>query len=553
MPSEGGFDLLDEPWIVALAPDGRERELSILGVFERAPGLSMIGGEVSTQAFAITRLLLAFLHRAIDGPEDQHAWGELWEQPALPMTEIREYAERVRHRFDLFHPETPFFQVADLRTGRDEVAGLEKIVADVPNGEPMFTTRSAASLRTIRPAEAARWLVHVHAFDPSGIKSGAVGDPSVKNGKGYPIGTGWSGQLGGVLPQGTDLRETLLLNLVGRDAAEYVQVGDRTDVPPWERQPDTAVWQERPPRGAIDLYTWQTRRVRLVGHRDGVTGVRLANGDKILPQNRHRLEPHTAWRYSDPQSKKLKETVYMPREHDPNRSVWRGLAAVLPSISPRRGRRDEPSAYLAPGVLQWVAELGAEGMLPDDYVVGARVHGAEYGPQSATVTEIVDDTLPLPVILLQQDRPDAGRTAERAVADAEDAASCLWRFAENLAQAAGAERKSGAGDRTREDLYALLEQPYRSWLAGLGPSRDLTEARRDWQHTVLGASRTVSGQLITAAPASAWTGRELNGRPVNVPLAEVWFYAALRKALPLAFTDPATTQDTAATQLEATA
>lgn len=210
MANETGFDLLHEPWVVVLAPDGRERELSILEVFEGAPGLSMIGGEVSTQAFAITRLLLAFLHRAIDGPEDQHAWAELWEQPALPMSEIREYAERFRHRFDLFHPETPFLQVADLHTGKGEVSGLEKIVADVPNGEPMFTTRSAASLRTLRSAEAARWLVHAHAFDPSGIKSGAVGDPAVKNGKGYPIGTGWCGQLGGLLAQGADLRETLL-------------------------------------------------------------------------------------------------------------------------------------------------------------------------------------------------------------------------------------------------------------------------------------------------------------------------------------------------------
>ena len=34
-------------------------------------------------------------------------------------------------------------------------------------------------LTQISPAEAARWLVNVHAFDPSGIKSGAVGDATV--------------------------------------------------------------------------------------------------------------------------------------------------------------------------------------------------------------------------------------------------------------------------------------------------------------------------------------------------------------------------------------
>jgi CRISPR system Cascade subunit CasA len=30
-----------------------------------------IGGEVPTQAFAITHLLLAFLHRAVEGPVDR--------------------------------------------------------------------------------------------------------------------------------------------------------------------------------------------------------------------------------------------------------------------------------------------------------------------------------------------------------------------------------------------------------------------------------------------------------------------------------------------------
>src|SRR5690606_40873731 len=64
MSAEVGFNLLDEPWIVVLEPDGRERQVSILGAFEQAQQLGTIAGEVPTQAFAITRLLLAFLHRA---------------------------------------------------------------------------------------------------------------------------------------------------------------------------------------------------------------------------------------------------------------------------------------------------------------------------------------------------------------------------------------------------------------------------------------------------------------------------------------------------------
>lgn len=539
---EQGFNLLDQPWIVVLALDGREHEVSILDLFAQAPQLSAIGGEVPTQAFAITRLLVAFLHRALDGPADQKEWAELWSQRALPMTPIQRYAERVWHRFNLFDERAPFFQVPGLETTKGEVSGLEKIVADVPNGAPLFTTRSVSNLARLEPGEAARWLVHVHAFDPSGIKSGAVGDKKARNGKGYPIGTGWSGQLGGVLAQGADVRQTLLLNLIARDAEAYVDIGGPSDVPPWERDPDSAAWaDDRPPGGAIDLYTWQTRRVRLRGDRGGVTGVVLANGDKIQPQNRHRLDPHTAWRHSPAQSKKFHTTVYMPRTHDPNRSVWRGIAAMLPSISPRRGHSSEPQRGLAPGVLQWLDDLVEEGHLPEDYVVQLRVHGAEYGSQSSTFTEIVDDVLSMPVVLLRRDRPDAGRAAEGAVADAEQAARCMAQLADNLALAAGAGSLSGAGDRARETLYAALEQPYRAWLASLHPGQDLTEARSAWQDTVRITCHRIITDLVTVAPPAAWTGRIVNQHLVNVPLAEKQCRSALRAALPLAFIDPAGT------------
>jgi CRISPR system Cascade subunit CasA len=436
----------------------------------------------------------------------------------------------------LFDHEVPFFQVPGLRTARNEVGGLAKIVADVPNGEPLFTTRSADSLRRIDPGEAARWLVHVHAFDPSGIKSGAVGDTRVKGGRGYPIGTGWSGQLGGVLPEGSNIRETLLLNLIARDADAYVRLGGPGDVPAWEHAPDTATWQEdRPPAGAIDLYTWQTRRVRLVGDRAGVTGVVLANGDKIQPQNRHGLDPHSAWRYSEPQSKKARATVYMPRMHDPNRAVWRGIGAMLPSTAPRRGVGGEPQRFLAPGVLQWIGDLVAEGHLPDNFVPRLRVQGAQYGAQSATFGEIVDDALSLSVVVLRQDHPEAGRAAERAVEDAEHAASALWRFAENIAQAAGAEPKSGAGERAQEALYAALGQPYRRWLAQLQPGCDLRALCAEWQLVVRDACRPIAEELVASASTAAWRGRTVNKRLINVPLADALYAAAIRKALPDAF------------------
>lgn len=533
MTAAEGFNLLDEPWIVVLHRDGRQQQVSILELLSNAQQFTTIGGEVPTQAFAITRLLLAFLHRALAGPATRDDWAGLWEADNLPSDRFASYADKLRDRFDLFDPDKPFMQVAELRTKKNEVFGLERIVADVPNGEPLFTTRSARDLQKISAAEAARWLVHAHAFDTSGIKSGAVGDPSVKGGKGYPIGPGWSGQLGGVLLQGNDLRETLLLNLIGCDAASYVTIGGDTDVPAWEREPDGPEGKQRPPRGAIDLYTWQTRRVRLFGDRYGVTGVLLANGDKIAPQNLHSLEPHSGWRLSDTQSKILKSTVYMPRLHDPNRSVWRGIAALLPSTAGRHSAGGQPQPFLAPGALQWVSDLVAQGVLPENYKPRMRVYGVLYGPQKATFAEIVEDELPLPLVVLREDRPAAGKTASEAVSDAECAAKEIWRFAQNIASAAGSDPESKAsGDAAREDFYALLEAPYRRWIATLRPQTSLNEARVQWRSAVRDAARSVADQLITDASPAAWAGRDLRGRLVNVALAEAWFRAGLRRCLP---------------------
>lgn len=536
MTAPADFNLLSDPWIPATRRDGTEEELSILELIRRASEFTSLSGELPTQVFASIRLLLAFLHRALDGPASADDWADLWEAGAFPEALIADYARRVEHRFNLFDSQVPFMQVADLRSANDKEFGLERIVAEFPNNKRLFTNRSEQDLKSISPAEAARWLIHAHAFDVSGNKTGAVGDPAVKNGKGYPIGPGWSGQIGGVLLQGANLFQTLALNLVSRDAAAYVKVGGPADVPVWERDPDNPAGHQkppRPPRGAIELYTWQTRRVRLFGDREGVTGVLLANGDKITPHNLHGLEPHSAWRYSEPQSKKEKTTVFMPIRHEADRTVWRGLAALLPCTAGRRGGGGSPQRYLSPGVLQWASDLVAQGMLPDNFRPGIRICGVVYGPQQATVDEVVEDELLVPVAALRADDPAAGTAAVEAVADAEKAAGVVWRLALNIAQAAGADTKNTfQGDTALEELYARLDSPYRAWLLTLTPGSDLIQARQHWRETLRSAARVIAGQLIAQAPPAAWTGRVIGDKLINLPQAEAWFWAGLNRKLP---------------------
>jgi len=431
------FDLTREPWLMVQRHGGSQDELSLQQVFAQAEDVRRLVGDVCTQEFALLRLLLAIVHDAIDGPGDLEQWQQLWDD-GLPVVRISDYLERHRDRLDLLHPHQPFFQSAGLRSVSGEVSSLDRLVADVPNGTPFFTMR-ARGVRRLGFAEAARWVVHAHAFDTSGIKTGAVGDPRVKDGKGYPRGVAWAGALGGVLVEGKSLRETLLLNLIAFDT-DTLRI-DPDDVPAWRRPPPgpaqtEAVELSRRPAGVRDLYTWQSRRVRLVFDDDGVHGVVLAYGDPLAAHNKHQREPMTGWRRSGFQEKKLGlAQVYLPREHDVSRSAWRGLGALVAGRVQGAEQRAEAAAIVRPRILDWVARLTVEGDLPADFLIRARLFGAIYGTKQSVIDEVIDDAVAMAVVLLHQRDSGLGQAAIDAVADAEAAVNVLGDLATDLARA----------------------------------------------------------------------------------------------------------------------
>lgn len=532
------FNLVDRPWVQVHWLDGTVGEVSLLELFRSAHRIRAVVGEVPTQTFAIVRLLLAILHRAGGGPTDTRHWSELWSTPELPADDIDTYLRTVQDRFDLLSPDRPFYQVAGLRTAKNEVFGLERLIADVPNNEPYFTTRSRHEVDRISFAEAARWVVHCQAFDPSGIKSGAVGDPRVKNGRGYPIGTSWAGGLGGLFIEGADLRETLLLNLIAEDFKDLKFDVD-LDLPAWERErPETAQESDdldKRPYGPLDLYTWQSRRIRLFFDGDGVTGVLIANGDPLGPHNLHQKEPLTAWRRSPTQEKKLKSSpVYLPNTHNPDRSLWRGLAALLPSTSGQATGRDAAPSH-PPLVVKWLDHLRDRDVLPEDYYVRTRAIGMAYGAQQATTTEIVDDALEFAVALLREHDVELGVTAVGAVEDAEKGVRALGNLAVNLADAAGnREGSEGPRSRAQELAYAALDQPFRAWLAGLGPDSRPLRARAQWHAQARRLLRRLGEELLSQAGDAAWVGRELNGAQMDSGRADLIFRYQLDNAFPLA-------------------
>jgi CRISPR system Cascade subunit CasA len=539
------FDLTRRRWLPVQRLDGAEDELSLVEVFARAGELRRLVGDVPTQDFALLRLLLAILHDVIDGPRDLHEWERLWDG-GLPVDDIAAYLGAHQDRFDLLHPRTPFLQTPGMHTANDETGSLDRLVADVPNGELFFTMR-AAGVERLGFAEAARWVVHAHAFDTSGIKTGAVGDPRVKGGRGYPQGVAWAGNLGGVFVEGTSLRETLLLNLIAFDT-DNLRIDPGQDRPAWRRDPTTAAPTDqleltRRPSGLRDLYTWQSRRIRLHFDTGGVDGVVLAYGDPLTARNQHRREPMTAWRRSPPQERKLSlAQVYLPREHDPSRSVWRGLGALIAGRAEGAEQRNEAAAIVRPRILDWVARLTIEGPLPPDFLIRPRLIGARYGTQQSVIDEIIDDAVAMPVVLLHERDNRLGQAAIDAVADAENAVTALGNLAADLAKASGSETDP-ARAATRNLGFGMLDGPFRQWLAALRAHDDPAERRTAWQTQTQKIVSRLGHELTAAAGDAAWQGRVVETRAerklwLNAGRADLTFRAQLSQALPAAEPSP---------------
>lgn len=511
------LNLIDEPWLMVQRSSGPD-VVGLRTAFLEAEDIIQLTGDLPTQAFANLRLMLAVAHDAIGW----HSSADMaaLRRSGLDMVRVGQYLDQWHDRFELFDGRWPFMQVPDLRTGKGEHSGLEKLIADVPNGTPFFTTRAGRSLECISAAEAARWLVHVQAFDPSGIRSGAVGDPLAKGGKGYPIGPSWAGQIGGIVPHGRNLAETLVNNIVRTEA-------NPEDRPYWvfETPPSEQRLEEAIPAGPVQSLVWQSRRVRLVGSVDGVIGLVLCQGDKVTPQTMLHRECMTSWRYSKPQSAKAGRPVYMPNEHDPARALWRGLPSMLAATGQVEDRGSKHESFLAADVLESASHA--------DHVVIQTV-GMVYGSNNAVVDEVIDDRLEVSPGLLGEDALEVQGRLNICVHTADECVRAVGNLAANIARAAG-EKGDDAGEGARQramaQAWSVLDQPARQWVAGLGPDSDLDAAADVFARLLRRELSGLADQLVAGASPSAVTGRKTSFGFMAAHKAHGIFLGTLRKHL----------------------
>lgn len=305
------FNLVDEPWIPVEDASGVARLVGIADFFGRASQLRRIVDPSPLVTAALYRLAFAVFHRAVPIP-DQQAWEDAWDaMNALPQ--VASYLRAWHHRFDLLHPEQPFWQVAD----QSEEHGLmawTKLAAELNdnNNKVLFDHSSTTDPPAATAAQVARNLVACQTF--------AVGGGNSR--LGYTFGAPLASALA-VIPEGRNVMETLFAN------AQLTQ--DSADTPVWE-WPALTVQDMLTRRGETwvgiaSRLTWPARAVRVLPDRledeGGIRWISFAAGLRFGVAEGDR-DPWVAYRVT-------KDGKWVPLRLDPVRAVWRDLHAMIAS------------------------------------------------------------------------------------------------------------------------------------------------------------------------------------------------------------------------------
>ncbi len=522
------FNLLDEPWLPCITLTGATENYSIRTVLEQAQRIREIADPSPLVTASLHRLLLAIIHRVVDGPKSIAAWDRLRRQGSWDMSVFDPYFAQWGTRFDLFDGEYPFYQWPGLDfTALVPIAKLTHELAS-GNNATLFDHTTEDTGSSLDPGSAARYLVAQQNYAVGGLVSFAKGeDPArYKSAFGAPLVRGAA-----VLVKGENLFHTLLLNLCRYDIdtnEPFAADEDYGDLPAWEGKPPADI-EVRRPYGYLDLLTWQSRRIKLHPEMSpsGVV-IRYAvimKGNQFSPGFlRNKAEMMQAFRALEKPA--AGQDPWQPIGFREDRALWRDSLSFLQSLSGKIER---------PGMLTWLDKLAENGIIKR----GDRIPLDLYGMNTdkAKVLFWRQERLILPLAYLDDDKKELRATLATEIDKAENVGRALQAATRELAKlllapeadvggrTPAGEDQGKLADRLAEGrtYWSRLGAPFSELLLTLpdesvGTEGAVSPAVRQWRHELRQAARAafqvMTGGLDTAArnlKAVASAERVFNG------------------------------------------
>ncbi len=318
------FNLLERPWIPCIDLHGKRNSLGLRDILVRAHEISRIEPQNPLTEAALLRVLLAAVHRIVDGPRRVGDWKGLYLAGRFPAERIDEYFGKWRDRFDLFSTDFPFYQTPGLRIldagGRDSPAHISSIILELSSGnnKTVFNHTTDISNVSLTPAQAAAALVTAQMYSLGGLNR------KTTNLFGYQQSYLNAVMVNGifVVLQGESLFHTLTLNLNVYSDVQPMPSTSR-DCPVWESAENGEVGAAVP-RGYLDFLTGRCRHLLLVPetNSDGdihVSSVHIAQG-VAFPD----VENPGYF-----QRKSRKDGTLIPVQLQPDRLLWRDSSSLF--------------------------------------------------------------------------------------------------------------------------------------------------------------------------------------------------------------------------------
>ncbi|MCU0514135.1 MAG: type I-E CRISPR-associated protein Cse1/CasA [Anaerolineae bacterium] len=477
------FNLIDQPWIPCVTLAGEPVELSLRDLLARAHTLRAIHAETPLMTTALLPLTLALLHRVF-GPRDSRAWQKLYQAGAFSMPPLEDYFAAWSARFDLFHPERPFYQMRDERV---EPKSLVHLIHSAGNTGTLFTHMNEEQGLRLTAAQAARHLVTAQVFRTAGLSGLAEKFTDSIYTRGVLF---WA--------SGATVFETLVLNLLPYPAEMIGIRCTADDRPAWEQE--NAGHQRAYPYGYLDYLTWQNNRVLLLPQSaDGqlvVEAMTIAPGLHIAPDI---LSPQR--RYTFKEDKKAWQFMYF----NPDKALWRDYHALLTLNSEQQER--------PPRIVLWLHYLAGTSLEPDAHFT---LMAAGMLADQAKPIFYREEYLPLPAHILGHERRLP--LVARAIQQAEEAGKSLREALNTLAEQVLMRGGDQAPDKKVRDhlvdqwdllawYWMQLEPGFWNLVDEL--ARDVPEAGSTW-HAVL--KQVAHDALQMAAQMSGTSAWALRGR-----------------------------------------
>ncbi len=495
------FNLIDQPWIPCITTNGEFVEVSLYKLFTEAQYLREICCETPIMTASIFPLALAILHRVF-GPEDVEAWEALWTQGAFPIEPLESYFNQWYDRFDLFHPERPFYQMKDDRGNEKSVLYLAEAIA---NTHTLFTHATEETTTALSPSQVARTLLVAQAFRLGGGNSG-------KNTPNFVDSIFAKGVL--FFAQGTNLFESLMFNLIAYPDESYM-LSQQNDKPFWEK--DNPIEGRRVgqkmlhliPLGYLDYLTWQTNHVWLVPETtaEGTSVARIV----LIPVAKLADEVHSPQKRYIKREKKG-EITWSFLYFNTDRALWRDFHSLLAL---------DQEDIKPPAVIQWLARLKRHGILSPTQPVKLMAIG-RLADQAKPIF-YRQEIMPLPLNLLNSKQGIVEQAIQHAEATAEKLRYAIRLLAENVLMRGG-DRQPDSGDRDKliqqwdalATYWEALESSFWQFIADL--SSGVENAPDQWITTLCSTAKNalnkaaqMAGESPSALKGSVIAQRALDG------------------------------------------